>query len=307
MPPQNSSEVGPDRTTRTERAVLVAEESDGAHLLGLLARRLGRLDRDVGQHGLVRPGEDLVELLGGRLCVVREVEAQVVGRHQRALLAHVVAEHRPQRGSATGASRCDCAGWPRGARRRWWPARPARPAPHRSAAPGAPPAPAPPTRCRRPRRCPTRSRWSRCPPPGHRSRRRTACGPRRSRRPDPRRPSAVSPLLVLVALRPFALGALAPVRLPRRPRRHRPRAPPAPAPAPRSAPRPGRRTTLAPPHRAAPGRPPRHRHAWTWPRRGPAPAARPWRHRSRAGRPPRRRRGPAPRSAPPGSRACRAG
>ena len=41
--------------------------------------------------------EDLVELGAGRLAVVREVEAQVVGRDQRALLAHVVTQHRPQR------------------------------------------------------------------------------------------------------------------------------------------------------------------------------------------------------------------
>ena len=44
-------------------AVLVAEESDGAHLLGLEARRLGRLDADVGEHGVVGRFEHLVELL----------------------------------------------------------------------------------------------------------------------------------------------------------------------------------------------------------------------------------------------------
>ena len=80
------------------RAVLVAEERDGAHLLGLVARGLGRLDPHVGQHGVVGQREDLVELLAGGLAVVREVEAQVVGRDQRALLAHVVAQHRAQRG-----------------------------------------------------------------------------------------------------------------------------------------------------------------------------------------------------------------
>ena len=142
VPPQNSSEVGPARTTRTDVAVLVAEEGDGAHRSASSARRLGRLDLDVGQHGVVGQREDLVELLAGRLAVVGEVEAQVVGRDQRALLAHVVAEHRPQRARAAGGSPCGCAGWPRGGPRRWWPARPGRPDLAGRAAPGARSAPA---------------------------------------------------------------------------------------------------------------------------------------------------------------------
>ena len=63
VPPQNSNDAGPACTTRTDVAVLVAEERDGAHVLGLLARRLGRLDADVGQDGFVGQREDLVELL----------------------------------------------------------------------------------------------------------------------------------------------------------------------------------------------------------------------------------------------------
>ena len=92
----------------------------------------------------------------------------------------------------------------------------------------------------------------------------------------------------------------------RRRHRLRPRARPPPGPAPRSSPGPGRRTSSSPPPRAARGTPPRRRPASTSPRHGPARAGRPWRHRNRPGPPRRRRHAPAPRSTRPGSHGCRA-
>ena len=79
-------------------AVLVAEERDGAELLGVVLRGLVVADRDVGED-VVRSTRSSIsaDLLGRDRLVVAEVEAQPVGRHERALLLHVVAEHLAQR------------------------------------------------------------------------------------------------------------------------------------------------------------------------------------------------------------------
>ena len=54
-------------------------------------------DGRVGQRLGVGEALDLLDLLGGDRLVVREVEAQPVGRDQRAGLLDVVAEHLAQR------------------------------------------------------------------------------------------------------------------------------------------------------------------------------------------------------------------
>ena len=74
-------------------AVLLAEEGDGAGRLGLVDAH------DLGDDGL--GGEDLgvdealdaLELIGRHGLEVREVEAETVGRYERACLVDVVAEH----------------------------------------------------------------------------------------------------------------------------------------------------------------------------------------------------------------------
>ena len=129
---------------------------------------------------------------GARGTVVAEVEAEPVGRHQRALLAHVVAQDLAGR-RAAGGCRCGCGGWPRAAARRWRPGRPVRRRSPRSPGPGGRvrpgqgghgvvdlgPAGLGDDRCR-------------CRPPGPRPRRRRDCGPRRPR-PCPARSRPGSP------------------------------------------------------------------------------------------------------------------
>ena len=109
-------------------AVLVAEEGDGAELLGLGLGGLVVADRARwrGSRGWRGPRCAAICVGGDRL-VVAEVEAQPVGRDQRALLLDVVAEHLAQRPVQEVGRRCGCGGWRRGARRRWrrvasWPA-----------------------------------------------------------------------------------------------------------------------------------------------------------------------------------------
>ena len=270
------------------RAVLVAEEGDGTHVLGLVARGLGGLHRRCRSARRRSPGR--TPRRAPRSSARRDARSRSAGTRARPA-SPAGGRDRPAPPAApraAGASPCGCAGWPRGARRRWWPARPVPPAPHRSPAPGAPPARARRGRCPRPRRCPTRSRWCPCPPPARRSRRRRACGPGRSRRCGRRRPR---------------LALASPARRPRLdlehgddPRRHLVVLHAAPD---------ERRRPLGLEQRR--GRPPRRRPGTTSPRHGPARAARPWRHRSRPGPPPPPHRAPAPRSARPGSRGCRAG
>ena len=78
-------------------AVLVAEEGNCTHLLGLSLRDLGVVGARGGEH------DGVDEVLDGRdlgrtdRFVVAEVETQPLGRHHRAGLLHVVAEHLAQR------------------------------------------------------------------------------------------------------------------------------------------------------------------------------------------------------------------
>ncbi len=98
VPPHSSTDSGPARTTRTRLAVLLAEEGDRARRLGLGPRgSRRRCDRRVGEdrrRDQVLDRRELVRRDGGE---VAEVEPQPVGRDERALLAHVLAEGRPQR------------------------------------------------------------------------------------------------------------------------------------------------------------------------------------------------------------------
>ncbi len=72
--------------------VLLAEEGHGARSERLLERHFLMGDRDVGLNLLVDQVRDLLDLAHLDAAAVREVEAQVIGRHQRAGLRHVGSE-----------------------------------------------------------------------------------------------------------------------------------------------------------------------------------------------------------------------
>ena len=98
MPPHSSRLCAAGLEHPHDVAVLVAEEGDGAHRLGL---GLGRLvDAARGRCPRTSPlarSSIRLDLVGGDRRVVAEVEAQAVGRDQRARLLHVLAEHLAQR------------------------------------------------------------------------------------------------------------------------------------------------------------------------------------------------------------------
>ena len=97
VPPQNSSEAGPACTTRTDEPYLSPKKAM-APMLSASSREVSVVSTgDAGQHGLVGPGEDLVELLAAS--AARGARSRSAGtRATRAtLLAHVVAQHGPQR------------------------------------------------------------------------------------------------------------------------------------------------------------------------------------------------------------------
>ena len=55
------------------------------------------IDRRILQHDVVGDILDALDLLGAHRLRMREIETQAIGRDQRALLRHVIAEHLPQR------------------------------------------------------------------------------------------------------------------------------------------------------------------------------------------------------------------
>ena len=75
-------------------AILLAEESDGAHLLSLVHRHVAVLiaGQVLAYHAVDQPFH-LAQLLVADLLEVGEVEAQRVGADEGALLLDVVAEH----------------------------------------------------------------------------------------------------------------------------------------------------------------------------------------------------------------------
>ena len=96
-------------------AVFLAEEGDGTELLGLFDRHIAMvLHRNVLADTAVHDAFHLAQFLGRNLLEMRKVEAQVVGRHERALLLHVRAEHLAQglveqvRGSVVGFAGMAC-------------------------------------------------------------------------------------------------------------------------------------------------------------------------------------------------------
>ena len=78
-------------------AVFLAEQRARAGAAGILERHQPRGHRRVLQHDVIGDVLDPLQLLSRHRLRVREIEAQPVGHHQRALLRHVVAEHLAQR------------------------------------------------------------------------------------------------------------------------------------------------------------------------------------------------------------------
>ncbi|RIH81193.1 hypothetical protein Mterra_03332 [Calidithermus terrae] len=78
--------------------VLLAEEGHRAFLPGLLEALVGVGHGEVGLDPAVDQHLDAREVLGVDGLELAEVEAQAVGAHVAALLLHVGAQHRPQRG-----------------------------------------------------------------------------------------------------------------------------------------------------------------------------------------------------------------
>src|SRR5690606_4660226 len=90
--------VAVDRDDAHTVAVFLAEQRHRALPDGFLGRLLLGDDREVAQDLLVDLALDLAPFLGRERLEVIEVEAQPVGRDERALLPHVRAEARAQRG-----------------------------------------------------------------------------------------------------------------------------------------------------------------------------------------------------------------
>src|SRR5690606_34075003 len=79
-------------------AVLLAEQRHGAAVDGLVVTHMLDMGGRIGADLLVHQPLDLGQLLGPDRLEMREVEAQPVGRDQRALLGDVGAQHRAQHG-----------------------------------------------------------------------------------------------------------------------------------------------------------------------------------------------------------------
>ena len=97
VPPQNSSEWGPARTTRTTSPYL-SPKNDSAPMAWASARVATRVSTgsSVSTSALASSSTSASSRAGS--LVVAEVEAQPVRGHQRALLADVVAQDLPQGG-----------------------------------------------------------------------------------------------------------------------------------------------------------------------------------------------------------------
>ena len=78
-------------------AVFLAEQRARAGGAGIVERHQPRGHRRILQHDVVGDVFDALDLGQRNRLGMREVEAQPVGRHQRALLRHVIAQHLAQR------------------------------------------------------------------------------------------------------------------------------------------------------------------------------------------------------------------
>jgi hypothetical protein len=85
------------RTTRTSSPYFSPNSARAPDDAAVVERHQARGDARILQHVVVRQILDLLQLLGRDRLGMREVEAQAVGRDQRALLRHVIAEHLAQR------------------------------------------------------------------------------------------------------------------------------------------------------------------------------------------------------------------
>ena len=98
VPPHSSTEWGPARTTRT-RSPYLSPKKARAPMASASDLDVSCTDHDgIGEHVGVGHGHDGRQLLGGDGPVVAEVEPEAVGRHQRALLADLVAENGAEGG-----------------------------------------------------------------------------------------------------------------------------------------------------------------------------------------------------------------
>src|SRR6202790_5884893 len=77
-------------------AVFLAEQSARAGSDGVVAAEKARNDRCILQHEIVGDIFDALYFLAAHGFGVRKIEAQAVGRDQRALLRYVIAEDLPQ-------------------------------------------------------------------------------------------------------------------------------------------------------------------------------------------------------------------
>ena len=84
-------------TTRTSSPIFLAEQSAGAEGARVVEAHEPRRHLGVLQHHAIGDVLDPFDLGAGDRFRVREVEAQPVGRNERALLRHMIAEHHAQR------------------------------------------------------------------------------------------------------------------------------------------------------------------------------------------------------------------
>ena len=97
VPPQSSRETPSTSTTRTHSPYFSPKSAIAPEPLGLGALHLQPAHRPARLDPLVDPILDRAQVLGAEPLAVGEVEAQLVGAHGRAGLAHVGAEPLAQR------------------------------------------------------------------------------------------------------------------------------------------------------------------------------------------------------------------
>ena len=104
VPPQSSTDQpivlplpSPMATTRTSSPYFSPNSARAPDAMRVVAAQQARDHRRVLQHDVVGDILDPLDFLGRHRLGMGEVEAQPVGRDQRAFLRHVIAEHLPQR------------------------------------------------------------------------------------------------------------------------------------------------------------------------------------------------------------------
>ena len=108
----------PIATTRTSSPYFSPNSARAPEAMRIVDRHQPRRHRRVLQHDVVGDVLDALDLVRAHRLGMREVEAQPVGRDQRALLRHVVAEHLAQRLVQQMRRRMVLRGWRCGARDR---------------------------------------------------------------------------------------------------------------------------------------------------------------------------------------------